>query len=103
MNQVELIYEAYETLTDDDNKTELVWSDDGRKCISFDCIDFEVDDEDEDRIYYDVVSDVWGTYAYIELSRFRNNLEEIIVRILSDNGFDCKINKMGGIRIRGKN
>ena len=99
----DLIYEAYEILTDEDNQTELVWSDDGRKCISLDCIGFEVDDEDEDRIYYDVKYDVWGTYAYIELSRFRNNLEEIIVRILTDNGFDCKINRRGDIRIRGKN
>lgn len=103
MNQIELIYEAYEVLSDEDNTPYMVWSDDGKQCIGFDCIEFEVDEEDEDRIYYDVKNDVWGTYAYINLRRYKNNLEATIIKVLTENGFDCRINKRGDIRIRGKN
>lgn len=103
MNQTDLIYEAYEVLCDEENREHFVWSDDGRQCMSLDCIEYEVDEEDEDRIYYDVEYDVWGKNAYIEISRYKNNIEALIIKILTENGFDCRINKRGDIRIRGKN
>ena len=99
----DLIYEAYEVLCDEDNRAYAVWRDDGKQCIGLDCIEYEIDDEEFDRIYYDVKYDVWGTYAYINLSRYKENLEKMIITILTDNGFDCRINKRGDIRIRGKN
>lgn len=94
-----MINKAFEILTDDDNGHILIEKDNGTQCIQLFAFEFELDDEDE-RIYYDVKSDVWGTFARVDYNLYKNNLAKTIQELLEENGINCKINsRLGRIRI----
>lgn len=88
------VEKALEILTSDDAGCTIIEADTGSRFVMLQEFEFEIDDEDYDRIYY-----YTNSRATFDLNKYIKNLHEAINQVLTEAGMNCVITPSGDIKI----
>ncbi len=82
---------ALEILTNEEND-ELVYNDDGIRCVWLHEFEIELDEEDCEIDFYTL-------HKTFDINFYLKGLHKVVIELLEENGINCKILKHGGIKV----